>query len=525
MELQTRANKTPAPFSFAPSQIFEGNDGKWSTFALRVGTPEQIFHVLISTAGQETWVPVPEGCLSTDPSDCGAQRGVLPFRNQPSSGFQINASSTWTPINRYELGLDKELNYTGNGEYGFDTSGGVSSEHQLVAGIATKDFYLGMFGLGPKPTNFTTFNNPQGSFLWSERNQSLIPSLSWGYTAGANYQLTRTPGSLTLGGYDASRFIPNNLTFQFGADDSKPLTLGLQAIQATNTFQGVMSLLPSGILTFIDSTVPEIWLPLAVCRIFEAAFGLQYDPSTDRYLVNDIIHAALVLMNPVLTFKIGSPVDGGNNTNINLPYKAFDLQASYPIYPNTTNYFPLRRAMNDSQYTLGRNFLQEAYVIADYERSNFSVSQCVFNEKTTNEIITIKSPAEVIGKTGLQKNALIGIVVAAVVFLAISLIGVVFWFRRRKSRRLKNGESSDQVWLDKHNTAEDERDTPGHTGPIEASADHRRFEIMGREKDLPTHELLTVDQATEMIGRDRDLAHELYTVDKVVELPAGRNGA
>jgi len=93
MRLQPRATQVPAPFSFAPSQAFEGNDGPWSTFAIRVGTPEQVFHVLISTAGQETWVPVPEGCLSTDPSNCGALRGALPFNNEPSDGFNISAVS------------------------------------------------------------------------------------------------------------------------------------------------------------------------------------------------------------------------------------------------------------------------------------------------------------------------------------------------------------------------------------------------------------------------------------------------
>lgn len=115
-----------------------------------------------------------------------------------------------------------------------------------------------MFPLGPKPTNFTSFNNPQPSFLWSLKNESYIPSLSWGYTAGAQYRLKGTPGSLTLGGYDASRYTPNNVTFSFGADDSKPLTLGLQAITSTNTLAGVASLLLSGILVVIDSTVPEI---------------------------------------------------------------------------------------------------------------------------------------------------------------------------------------------------------------------------------------------------------------------------
>jgi hypothetical protein len=91
MALQPRATTIPAPFSFGPSQAFEGNDGSWSTFVIRVGTPEQVFHVMISTAGQETWIPVPEGCLATDPSNCGALRGVEPFESQPSNGFQVNA--------------------------------------------------------------------------------------------------------------------------------------------------------------------------------------------------------------------------------------------------------------------------------------------------------------------------------------------------------------------------------------------------------------------------------------------------
>jgi len=217
-----------------------------------------------------------------------------------------------------------------------------------------------MFALGPKPTNFTNFDSPQPSWMWTAKNQSLIPSLSWGYTAGAPYQLKAVPGSLTLGGYDASRFTPNNLSFSFAADDSKPLTLGLQAIEATNTFGGVMSLLPSGILTFIDSTVPEIWLPESSCSIFETAFKLTYDEHTDRYLVSEDVHANLTAMNPTLTFTLGNDVVDGETIFIELPYKAFDLTAEFPIYANSTNYFPLRRATDPSMYTLGRTFLQEA---------------------------------------------------------------------------------------------------------------------------------------------------------------------
>lgn len=152
-------------------------------------------------------------------------------------------------------------------------------------------------------------------------------------------------------------------------------------------------------------------------------------------------------------------------------------------------------------------------MIADYERSNFSVSQCVSNEKMTNNIVAIDSPQESNGTKGLKKSTLIAIVVAVVVFLAISSILAICWFRCRKSRKSVAGGSSDQVSLDKNNTAE---------AGTEASADHRRFEMTGREKDH-AHELLVVNQVTEIAGAP--MAHELSAVDRVVELPAGRNGA
>jgi hypothetical protein len=222
---------------------------------------------------------------------------------------------------------------------------------------------LGVFGLGPKPTNFSDFNEPQPSYMWSLKNQSLIPSLSFGYSAGAPYRGKGVSGSLTLGGYDAARFEPNNMTFTFGPDTSAPLMVGLQSIQADNTLNGVVSLLPKGQLFFIDSTVPEIWLPVQACAMFETSFGLVHDPTTDRYLLNDSVHSQLQKLNPSLTFQLGNDVYGGESVNIVLPYSAFDLQANYPLYPNATNYFPLRRAANDSQYVLGRTLLQESQVI------------------------------------------------------------------------------------------------------------------------------------------------------------------
>lgn len=185
----------PAPFSFPPSRSWDGNAGNWSTFIVRIGTPPQDFKILPSTNSHQTWIPVPAGCTFTDPPDCGTLRGALPFRGASSNGSLSNRSSTWIENGVYDLGIENHVNLTGNGDYGYDTVGlgldnstGLTLTHQVVAGIATKDFYIGQFGLGSKPSNFTTYDDPIPSYLKDLVDSKLIPSFSYGYTAGAKYR-------------------------------------------------------------------------------------------------------------------------------------------------------------------------------------------------------------------------------------------------------------------------------------------------------------------------------------------------
>ena len=163
-----------------------------------------------------------------------------------------------------------------------------------------------------------------------------------------------------MGGYDVSRFIPNNASFRFASDISRDLVLGLQSISYSDSGASNQNLLPEGILTFVDSTVPHIWLPQDACTLFEDAFGITYNETVQRYLVNDTTHQKLQSQNPSISFILGNDVTGGSTVNVTLPYAAFDLEVGWPIVNDTQKYFPIRRAANDSQYTLGRTFLQEA---------------------------------------------------------------------------------------------------------------------------------------------------------------------
>jgi len=166
------------------------NDGAglWSTFIVKVGTPAQLARVIISTASDATWVVVGEGCP--------ASYGSLPQCSNNRGGvFSVENSTSWESINNFELDLETNLGYNGNGQYGHDvvalgypSSGGPRLLNQIVAGTAAPDFWLGSFGIDPAPNNFTAdLSDPQPSFLWSLVNESMIPSMSWGYTAGAHY--------------------------------------------------------------------------------------------------------------------------------------------------------------------------------------------------------------------------------------------------------------------------------------------------------------------------------------------------
>lgn len=117
-----------------------------------------------------------------------------------------------------------------------------------------------------------------------------------------------------------------------------------------------------GKLAFIDSTLPNLWLPTSVCDAFAQAFGLQFQPLHLYYTINDTMHATNIKQKASVIFQLGNFVTGGKTVNITLPYESLALNSTALIQGNTTRYFPLRQANTADQYTLGRAFLQEAYV-------------------------------------------------------------------------------------------------------------------------------------------------------------------
>lgn len=547
------ANTTtiPAPISWSPSTYWDGNDGLWNTFLVQVGTPAQDFRILPSTAGQETWLPNPEGCTAADPSNpgyCGYLRGTLPVNGANSSGFQTNQSSTWDLIGLYTLDAQElELGYSGNGLYGFDTvtlgngssSAPISQTKQVVASVADPDFWLGVFGLGPKSINFTTFDDPIQNYMSGLVSSKQIPSLSWGYTAGAHYR-DQAPASLTLGGYDTNRFEASNLTFGMNEDNSRPLQVAVQKVIGQNTIGGsTVNLLPTATYHFIDSTLPHIWLPDDAIEAFVTNFGLVYDNTTDLFLVNHTMREQLLTLNPTVTFVLGVNTlagdegAGATTQNIVLPYAAFDLQASYPWYESATNYFPIRRAANSTQYTMGRTFLQEAYLIADFEWNNFTVAQASFSNLDSKHLVAIEAPSSQSSNTSsttnahnktnntLSAGAIAGIVIGAIAFLTLLALAVLLLIRKRKRKHHQPLPTSDPEKPDEGVFPADKKDTPyaHHRGselPSENALVEAPSHNKGRLSELPSPRVVGAEMEGDL-GRSR-------ARPGMVEMPSGDGG-
>ncbi|KAF3395854.1 hypothetical protein F1880_006818, partial [Penicillium rolfsii] len=433
----------------------EGNDGPWSSFFLRVGTPPQSVRVLVSTASPESMVVLSGyGCsksvFANAPTDCAVSRGTLYNMNESSSWHELGLFS----INQNGVGLEANLGYDQRADFALEKLSigltGPTLNNQTVAGIATSDpFYLGIFGLNPQPVNFTSLGNfSSPSFLTALKDEAIIPSLSWSYTAGAKYRLKQVYGQLIFSGYDTSRFIDNSVSFTMAEDITRDLVVYIQSISYSASTSA--TLLSDPIPIFIDSTDPNLWLPESACTEFEKAFGLTIDSESGLYLVNDTHNIDLLNSNAQVSFRLSDVASGGDAVTITLPYDAFALTAKAPLVQNSSYYFPLKRAANATQYTLGRVFLQEAYLSVDYERGTFNVSACSWHENNEQEIVTIKSkddaPHSCSGSTcspdtsnsddssSLSHSAVAGIAIAALVGVGI-LAAVLFFFIRRQRQK------------------------------------------------------------------------------------------
>lgn len=202
--------------------------------------------------------------------------------------------------------------------------------------------------------------------------------------------------------------------------------------------------------------------------------------------------------------------------NHHSPYAAFDLELSYP-YPHLnatqasppTNYFPLRKAANATQYTLGRSFLQETYLIVDYERNNFSISQAAFPQDALQnfnliDIIrpknsTFAGPAVAQQGSPLTKADIAGVAVGVAVAFILLIVILHLGFHLRQDYANKA-----YIKDDSEDKTQRRKRTSGNR--------HARWLFCLPKSEAPTE-----------IGKSKRFAFEAPSDNEIMELPVGRD--
>lgn len=281
-----------------------------------------------------------------------------------------------------------------------------------------------------------------------------------------------------LGGYDRTRF-NNATTINMPGSSNSSLVIGVKSITVETGSEGEppnkvsMTIDNNPFMATIDSTLPYLWLPRSVCDRFEDKFGLTYDEAEELYKIEDRADSNNVDSNANITFTVGSDLQESINiTNIVFPYKAFVQSASFPIYENSTRYFPIKRSTTGI-YVLGRTFLQEAYIVVNYERENFLLGQAVFPDPLPPpEIVAIlpsipnndsTAPSPVSSSSAkLSAGAIAGISISiAFVVLLVMAIGFYFLWKRRLDKAEPKKEQEPEHEPSK--TTEEAKIKGGHT--------------------------------------------------------------
>ena len=248
----------------------------------------------------------------------------------------------------------------------------------------------------------------------------------------------------------------------------------------------------------VDAASPYLSLPNSTCAsitrdlpvTYQAGYGLYFWNTTDpRY-------ARITRSPSYLSFtfrRTRSTASTDGNLTINVPFQLLDLTLDAPLRSTPTSYFPCQPLLSGQQYTLGRAFLQAAFIgvnwgnqpngewyLAQAPGPNIptlpsgvpfgkTVSSPPSNDwadtwkgywtplpassassSVSSSVSTIRSspsPGSSSGRGGLSDGAKAAIGVSIAVAALIAIGAIMFLIRKRRTNPVQSAASSQQVAL------------------------------------------------------------------------------
>ncbi|EWC46322.1 hypothetical protein DRE_04493 [Drechslerella stenobrocha 248] len=422
-------------------QTWYGPDGPWAAAEVEIGTPGQKVYLTVATL-QDTLLPItPDACGGVQ--DCILGRGYA---------YNETSSSTWRPASNrnIDLGADMSAGVVVNGQaYGIEVRGVPGADTASIGGVP------GILGVSTGAIKNSRINNG----LLGLRNitnqmylQRLIPSPSWAYNTGSGdgYRLPQ----LVFGGYDRTKYLPGSMqnhsmevtsngrpTMRVALDR---LFLNMTGPENRGAFATNSSLLDSPINVIIDSSTPFCWLPRDITDRIAQSVGAVWNATiggSGYYIYNSSAPAYRNLLNSTLAFHVNGTGDSWLFNSISVSHMLSLAAPTAGVLPNSPlAYLPLMPVDNPSNYVLGRSFLQQIYLIANYHTMEFSLSQVNLDAPSAAQYVKIDAPVppplppnEPPKSRRLSGGAIAGIVIGSITAVAL-IIAAVLWYTRRRQK-------------------------------------------------------------------------------------------
>ncbi|KAK1691186.1 aspartic peptidase domain-containing protein, partial [Colletotrichum godetiae] len=227
-----------------------------------------------------------------------------------------------------------------------------------------------------------------------------IPSNSFSMHIGSVW--LQIGGSLIFGGYDQNRLAGEVLASDGDYTDN-PITLrdiSIEVIQGDGLLAAGNNSIQNGLLVSIDGCAPYITLPKSTCDNIVSHLPVTYDTHLGLYLwdTESAAYTRIVSSASTLSFTFLS----GTNTEpltIRVPFLHLNLTLSEPLTEKPTPYFPCFNS-GSGRYALGRAFLQDAFLGANWGQSKWWLGQAPGpNIQLSSSVVAIEE-ADTVIKTG-----------------------------------------------------------------------------------------------------------------------------